>query len=176
MGPRHSTHGQRSAGGGEISPARPVRSPPRHHAMAPDQSSLLEVLEALKGAEVDDRIRQAAETIYQALIEASSARVIGAASHGRTGWRNGHRPWTITTTAGDLELRIPKLRGGYSGHRAGQRGAAGQVWGWMPVRQVIPAGRPWSGQAGAPAFRSAERAGCRSSAIPLAGLGERRAG
>ena len=38
--------------------------------MARDQSALLEVLEALKAAEVDDKIRQAAETIYQALIEA----------------------------------------------------------------------------------------------------------
>jgi hypothetical protein len=38
--------------------------------MALDQSALLEVLEALKAAEVDDSIRQAAETIYQALIEA----------------------------------------------------------------------------------------------------------
>jgi putative transposase len=37
--------------------------------MALDQSALLEVLEVLKAAEVDDRIRQAAETIYQALIE-----------------------------------------------------------------------------------------------------------
>src|ERR1700747_2611044 len=37
------------------------------HTMALDQSALLEVLEALKAAEVDDRIRQAAETITQAL-------------------------------------------------------------------------------------------------------------
>lgn len=41
------------------------------HTMALDQSALLEVLEALKAAEVDDRIRQAAETIYQALIDVS---------------------------------------------------------------------------------------------------------
>ena len=65
------------------------------------------VLEVLKAAEVDDRIRQAAETIYQALIEAELASVIGAAPHQRTearaGWRNGHRPKTITTTAGDLD-------------------------------------------------------------------------
>ena len=46
--------------------------------MALDQSALLEVLEALKAAEVDDQIRQAAETIYQALIEAELASVIGA--------------------------------------------------------------------------------------------------
>jgi putative transposase len=40
------------------------------HTMALDQYALLEVLEVLKAAEVNDRIRQAAETIYQALIEA----------------------------------------------------------------------------------------------------------
>ena len=47
--------------------------------MALDQSALLEVLEALKAAEVDDRIRAAATTIYQALIEAELTAVIGAA-------------------------------------------------------------------------------------------------
>jgi hypothetical protein len=46
--------------------------------MTLDQSALLEVLEALKAAEVDDRVRQAAETIYQALIEAELTSVIAA--------------------------------------------------------------------------------------------------
>jgi hypothetical protein len=49
--------------------------------MALDQSALLEVLEAPKAAEVDDRIRSAAITIYQALIEAELTAVIGAAPH-----------------------------------------------------------------------------------------------
>ncbi len=84
--------------------------------MALDQSALLEVLEALKAADVDDRVRSAATTIYQALIEAELTAVIGAAPHerteARTGQRNGSRPRTVTTTAGDLELRIPKLRAG----------------------------------------------------------------
>src|SRR5262245_49775658 len=84
--------------------------------MALDQSALLEVLEALKPAEVDDRIRRAAETIYQALIEAELASVIGALPHERTGTRtahrNGHRPRVLASTAGDLELRIPQLRAG----------------------------------------------------------------
>ena len=84
--------------------------------MALDQSALLEVLEVLKTAEVDDRIRQAAETIYQALIEAELTAVIGAFPHqrteARTGQRNGHRPRTISTTAGDLDLKIPRLRAG----------------------------------------------------------------
>jgi putative transposase len=84
--------------------------------MALDQSALLEVLEALKAAEVGDRVRAAAETIYQALIEAELTEVIGAAAHERTetrtAHRNGHRTRTLSTTAGDLELRIPKLRTG----------------------------------------------------------------
>ena len=84
--------------------------------MALDQSALLEVLEALKAADVDDRVRSAATTIYQALIEAELTAVIGADPHerteARTAQRNGHRPRTLSTTAGDLELRIPKLRAG----------------------------------------------------------------
>jgi hypothetical protein len=63
--------------------------------VALDQSALLEVLDALKVAEVDDRIRQAAQTIYQALIEAELTAVIGAGPHQRSperlAQRNGHR-------------------------------------------------------------------------------------
>jgi putative transposase len=84
--------------------------------MALDHAALLEVLETMKAAEVDDRVRTAAETIYQALIEAELTAVIGAGpwerSAERTAQRNGSRPRTLATTAGDLELRIPKLRAG----------------------------------------------------------------
>ena len=56
------------------------------------------MLEALKGADVEDRIRQATTTIYQALIEAELSSVIGAGTHERTDsritQRNGHRPET----------------------------------------------------------------------------------
>jgi len=68
--------------------------------MALDQSALLELLEALKAADVDERIRQAATTIYQALIEAELTEVIGAGPHeraeSRLAQRNGHRPKTIS--------------------------------------------------------------------------------
>lgn len=84
--------------------------------MAVDQSALLELLEALKGAGVDDRIRVAVQSMYQALIDAEAEGVIGAGlwerTLGRTAVRNGSRPRTLSTTAGDLELRIPKLRTG----------------------------------------------------------------
>jgi putative transposase len=84
--------------------------------MALSQSALLEILDAIKEADVADRVRESAATIYQALIEAELTSVIGAEPHersdARTGQRNGHRPRTLSTTAGDLELRIPKLRTG----------------------------------------------------------------
>ncbi len=83
--------------------------------MALDQHALLEVLEALKTAEVDDRIRTATETLYQALIEAELTAVLGVAPGERTRPAPATataRPRTLTTPAGDLELRIPKLRAG----------------------------------------------------------------
>jgi len=84
--------------------------------MAMDQSALLELLEMLKVAGADERIRLAAQNMYQALIDAEATAVIGAGpwerSEDRTAVRNGTRPRVLTTTAGDLELRIPKLRSG----------------------------------------------------------------
>ena len=58
--------------------------------MALDQSALLEVLDALKVADVEDRVRHAAETIYQALIEAELTESIGAGLHERTEARTAH--------------------------------------------------------------------------------------
>src|SRR3954447_12146694 len=84
--------------------------------MALDNAALLDVLEAMQAAGVEDRLRTAAQTIYQALIDAELTSVIGAGpwerSPERTTQRNGSRPRTLSTTAGDLELRIPKLRAG----------------------------------------------------------------
>ena len=84
--------------------------------MALDQSALLDLLAQLKLTDVPDRIRVATETLYQQLIDAEAAAFIGAApferTTERTTHRNGSRPRTLTTTAGDLELSIPKLRQG----------------------------------------------------------------
>lgn len=84
--------------------------------MAMDQSALLDLLEALKETEVSDRIRAATEHLYQELIDAEATAVIGAGpwqrSAERTALRNGSRSRVLTTTAGDLDLRIPKLRTG----------------------------------------------------------------
>ena len=84
--------------------------------MALDQSALLDLLAQLKLTDVPDRIRVATETLYQELIDAEATAFIGAGpferSADRSALRNGSRPRTLTTTAGDLELKIPKLRQG----------------------------------------------------------------
>ena len=103
------------------------------------QAALLEVREARRAAEVADRIRQPAQTIYQALIELELTAVIGAAPNERTdarsAHRNGHRDRLPTTTAGDLELRMPKLRMARSSRRCSSA-AAGST---RPCS-------PWSGR------------------------------
>jgi putative transposase len=84
--------------------------------MALDQSALLDLLAQLKLTDVTDRVRSATEKLYQELIDAEATAFIGAGPFERTAdrttHRNGSRPRTLSTTAGDLELSIPKLRQG----------------------------------------------------------------
>src|SRR4051795_5042894 len=84
--------------------------------MALDNAALLEVLEAMQAGGVEDRVRTAAQTIYQALIDAELTSVIGAGpwerSPERTALRHGSRAPQLTTTRGRLELLIGELRVG----------------------------------------------------------------
>ena len=76
-------------------------------------AQLLETFRAGGGAEL---IREAVELVLQELIEAEATEAIGAGryerTHSRTTARNGHRGRLLATQAGDLELKIPKLRKG----------------------------------------------------------------
>lgn len=76
--------------------------------------SASDLLAQLKLPDVPDRVRSITEALYEELINAEAASVIGASKYEltdeRTTVRNGTRPRTLTTAAGDLELRIPKLR------------------------------------------------------------------
>lgn len=84
--------------------------------MALTDSDLSELLAALKAGEMTDTIRTSLEWILQQLIEAEATAFIGAGPHERSDTRstqrNGHRPRLLSTKAGDLELKIPKLREG----------------------------------------------------------------
>lgn len=84
--------------------------------MTLNQSALLELTEVLRTADGGDVMRRMLGFMLQALVEAEATSVIGAAPHerseDRTTQRNGHRAKTVSTTAGDLSVKIPKLRAG----------------------------------------------------------------
>ena len=84
--------------------------------MALDQFALLELLDALKAADADDVVRRSLEAVLQALVDAEATARIGAEPHQRTETRttqrNGYRDRLVTTAAGDVELRVPKVRVG----------------------------------------------------------------
>ncbi len=82
--------------------------------MALSQSVLSELLDAFRAGEGVDLVRDAVRLVMQELIEVEATEQIGAARYERTDTRvtdrNGSRPRLLATQAGDIELRIPKLR------------------------------------------------------------------
>jgi putative transposase len=84
--------------------------------MALSKSALSELLDALRAGGDLDVIREALALVLQALIDAEAAQQIGARPYERTEQRTAHRNGTrarlLSTKAGDVELRIPKLREG----------------------------------------------------------------
>jgi len=84
--------------------------------MTLSQSVVSELLDAFRAGEGVDLIRDAVQLVLQELIEVEATEQIGAARYERADTRvterNGVRSRLLTTQAGDVELRIPKLRKG----------------------------------------------------------------
>ena len=84
--------------------------------MTLNQSALIELLKELELTDTTERIRLLTQRAFQELINAEAETVTGAApyerSESRATQRNGTRPRTLSTTAEDLDLKIPKLREG----------------------------------------------------------------
>jgi putative transposase len=84
--------------------------------MGLSQSVASELLEAFRAGEGVDLIRESVRLVMQELIETEASERIGASRYERTEARvtdrNGSRPRLVATQAGDVELRIPKLRRG----------------------------------------------------------------
>jgi len=75
-----------------------------------------DMLEAFQRGDIADLVAESVRRTFQELIEAEATAVIGARRYERTEERaterNGSRPRSVTTKAGDIDLRIPKLRRG----------------------------------------------------------------
>jgi transposase-like protein len=88
----------------------------RRHPVTLTQSDVCELLDAIRAGGDIDVIRKGVELVLQALIEAEATEHIGAGRYERTETRttqrNGHRDRLLATKAGDVELKIPKLRKG----------------------------------------------------------------
>ncbi len=84
--------------------------------MTLDQSVLTDLLDALRAGGDLDVLKEAMQLVLQALIEAEADQAVGAARYeraqSRTTHRNGVRTRLLSTKAGDVSLRIPKLRAG----------------------------------------------------------------
>jgi len=63
-----------------------------------------------------DFLRGIVERAVQTILEAEMTAHLGAGKYergdGRTGYRNGHKPRSLTTRVGTLELRVPQDRDG----------------------------------------------------------------
>ena len=79
-------------------------------------SDLNELLDAVRAGGDIDVVRRGVELMLQALIDAEATAQIGAdrfeRSSTRTTQRNGTRDRLLSTKAGDVDLKIPKLRQG----------------------------------------------------------------
>ncbi len=79
-------------------------------------SDLNELLDAVRAGGDIDVVRRGVEIMLQALIDAEATAQIGAErferSSTRTNQRNGTRDRLLSTKAGDVDLKIPKLRQG----------------------------------------------------------------
>ncbi len=84
--------------------------------MAITDTDLNELLTAIRAGGDIDVVRQGVELMLQALIDAEATARIGAdrfeRTDSRTTQRNGTRDRLLSTKAGDVDLKIPKLRQG----------------------------------------------------------------
>jgi len=84
--------------------------------VALSNSDVSDLLDAIRAGGDLDVVRRSVELVLQALIDVEATEVIGAEPHERTSTRtnqrNGTRDRLLSTKAGDVELKIPKLRVG----------------------------------------------------------------
>ena len=132
-----------------------------------DQFALSTLTDALSTADDGQLMRRILQGALRALIEAEAESHIGAGLHersaARTTHRNGTRDRVVATTAGDLAVKIPKMRTGSNfgdpaaAPRAHRPGPARGHHGGPRPRRLDPKGRR-PGRGVGVQIRSASRA------------------
>ncbi len=127
-----------------------------------DASTFADVLARLGDEGTKDLFRRLLEQALQDLIDVELTTRIGAGRHersdARSNYRNGGRTRTLSTPAGDVELRIPKVRVGSSTSPGCHSGRpCPPRWGWATMSCWD--GLPTSDSSGA----RASTAGCSCS-------------
>ena len=110
--------------------------------------------EVIKG-QLKELVRGSVEETLNELLEAEAEKLTQAARYERTeqrqGYRSGHYSRNLTTTSGDVTLKVPKLKGIsfetaiVERCRRGDEGGQGQLGQLLPVAAWPRSGR---GQAG----------------------------
>jgi putative transposase len=97
-----------------VCPCQGAHQGDRHDGL--NQSALSELPDALRAGGDLDVIREGLALVLQALIDVEATQHIGARpderTEQRTAHRNSSRTRLLSTKAGDVELKIPKLREG----------------------------------------------------------------
>ena len=77
--------------------------------------NIIQLNEDLIKHDLKDLVRSSVEETLNALIDHEADELVNASKYERTenrnGYRSGHYERNFTTTAGDVKLKVPKLKG-----------------------------------------------------------------
>ena len=80
-----------------------------------DTTKIVQLNEEIIKTELKELVRSSVEETLNGMLEAEAQQLTGAAKYERSterqGYRSGHYSWNLTTTSGDVELKMPKLKG-----------------------------------------------------------------
>jgi putative transposase len=92
-----------------------VTTPPFERRQKTMSEKIVQLNEEIIKSELKELVRNSVEETLNGLLEQEAAQLTGAAKYERSaqrqGYRGGHYSRNLTTTSGDVELNMPKLKG-----------------------------------------------------------------
>jgi len=92
-----------------------VTTPPFERRQKTMSEKIVQLNEEIIKSELKELVRSSVEETLNGLLEQEAQQLTNAAkyerSQDRQGYRSGHYSRNLTTTSGDVELKMPKLKG-----------------------------------------------------------------